>query len=52
MIKKREIAKPSPDMESVTFGSALETIGERAFASAKISSLVLPATVRTIGDWE
>lgn len=38
-------------LESVTFGSALETIGERAFASAKISSLVLPATVRTIGDW-
>ena len=38
-------------LESVTFGSALETIGERAFASAKISSLVLPATVRAIGDW-
>lgn len=38
-------------LESVTFGSALETIGERAFASAKISSLVLPAAVRTIGDW-
>lgn len=38
-------------LESVTFGSALETIGERAFASAKISSLVLSATVRTIGDW-
>lgn len=38
-------------LESVTFGSALETIGERAFASAKISSLVLPATVKTIGVW-
>ena len=38
-------------LESVTFGSALETIGERAFFKVKISSLVLPATVRTIGDW-
>lgn len=38
-------------LESVTFGSALETIGERAFSKVKISSLVLPATVRTIGDY-
>ncbi len=40
-------------LKSVTFeeGSALETVGTRAFAEFPLDELVLPDTVRTIGDY-
>ena len=38
-------------LTTVSLGSKLTTIGNRAFDSAAITSLVLPATVQTIGEW-
>ncbi len=38
-------------LTSLTLGNRLTAIGDRAFDSAGLTSLVLPATVQTIGEW-
>ena len=45
-----EAFNPDPQLATITWGNAVEEIGEGAFWAMKLTSLDLPATLKKIGD--